>query len=104
MAITLGFAGMGASRYCSEHGGGAICSDFGLFISGALFTTDYLVEAIKATAAYRAVDVAGLRVRLDQIAAAFPQNPARTRARPKMISSGRCWPRSAGRSRCANRI
>jgi hypothetical protein len=45
-----------------------------LFISGALFTTDYLVEAIKATAAYRAVDVVGLRARLDQIAATFPQN------------------------------
>jgi len=49
-------------------------SDSALFISGALFTTDYLVEAIKATTAYRAVDVAGLRTRLDQIAAAFPQN------------------------------
>ncbi len=49
-------------------------SDSGLFISGALFTTDYLVEAITATAAYRAVDVAGLRARLDHIAAAFPQN------------------------------
>lgn len=45
-----------------------------MFISGALFTTDYLVEAIKATAAYRAVDVVALRARLDQIAAAFPQN------------------------------
>jgi len=49
-------------------------ADSVLFISGALFTTDYLVEAIKVTAAYRAVDVAGLRARLDQIAAAFPQN------------------------------
>ena len=45
-----------------------------MFISGALFTTDYLVEAITGTAAYRAVDVAGLRARLDQIATAFPQN------------------------------
>jgi hypothetical protein len=45
-----------------------------LFIAGALFTTDYLVEAIKATAAYRAVDVPALRARLDHIAAAFPQN------------------------------
>jgi hypothetical protein len=53
---------------------GRYLSDSALFISGALFTTDYLVEAIKATAAYRAVDVAGLRTRLDQIAAAFPQN------------------------------
>jgi len=49
-------------------------ADSALFISGALFTTDYLVEAIKVTDAYRAVDVAGLRARLDQIAAAFPQN------------------------------
>lgn len=49
-------------------------SDSALFISGALFTTDYLAEAIKATPAYRAVDVAKLRARLDQIAAAFPQN------------------------------
>ena len=53
---------------------GALLTDSGLFISGALFTTDYLVEAITATAAYRAVDVAGLRARLDHIAAAFPQN------------------------------
>ncbi len=52
---------------------GALLTDSGLFISGALFTTDYLVEAITATAAYRAVDVAGLRARLDHIAAAFPQ-------------------------------
>lgn len=49
-------------------------TDSALFISGSLFTTDYLVEAIKATSAYRAVDAAGLRARLDQIAAAFPQN------------------------------
>lgn len=49
-------------------------SDSALFISGALFTTDYLADAIKATAAYRAVDVAELRTRLDQIAAAFPQD------------------------------
>ncbi len=49
-------------------------SDPALFVSGALFTTDYLVEAIMGTAAYRAVDVSRLRARLDQIAAAFPQN------------------------------
>ena len=48
-------------------------SDSALFMSGALFTTDYLVEAITATTAYRAVDVAGLRAKLTQIAAAFPQ-------------------------------
>jgi hypothetical protein len=45
-----------------------------LFVAGALFNTDYLVEAIKATAAYRVVDVPALRVRLDHIATAFPQN------------------------------
>ena len=49
-------------------------SDSTLFVSGALFTTDYLAEAITATPAYRSVDVAKLRARLDQIAAAFPQN------------------------------
>ncbi|WP_294131239.1 hypothetical protein [Sphingobium sp.] len=49
-------------------------ADSALFISGALFTTDYLIEAIKVTAAYRAVDVAELRARLGQIAAVFPQN------------------------------
>ncbi|BBK30387.1 hypothetical protein EDC65_2170 [Stella humosa] len=49
-------------------------SDSALFTSGGLFTTDYLGEAIKATSAYRAVDVASLRARLVQIAAAFPQN------------------------------
>lgn len=49
-------------------------ADSASFISGALFTTDYLLEAIKVTAAYRAVDVAELRARLGQIAAVFPQN------------------------------
>lgn len=49
-------------------------ADSALFISGALFTTDYLVEAIKVTDAYCAVDVAGLRARLDQIAGGIPQN------------------------------
>lgn len=48
-----------------------------MFSAGALFSTDYLSDAIKETASYRAVDVAGLRTRLDQIAATFPQN-ART--------------------------
>lgn len=49
-------------------------SDSALLSAGALFSTDYLGEAIRETAAYRAVDVAGLRARLDEIAAAFPQN------------------------------
>lgn len=48
-----------------------------MFSAGALFSTDYLSDAIKETAPYRAVDVAGLRARLDAFAAAFPQN-ART--------------------------
>lgn len=52
-------------------------TDSALFIAGALFTTDYLVDAITASTAYRAIDVDGLRARLTQIAAAFPQN-ART--------------------------
>jgi len=45
-----------------------------LFISGSLFTIDYLVEAIKTTAAYRSVDVVGLRARLGGIATTFPKN------------------------------
>ncbi|WP_196812812.1 MULTISPECIES: hypothetical protein [unclassified Afipia] len=49
-------------------------TDSALFISGSLFTTAYLVDAIKSTEAYRRVDVAGLRARLDEVAAAFPQN------------------------------
>lgn len=49
-------------------------SDSAFFSTGALFSTDYLGEAIKESADYRAVDVVGLRARLDGIAAAFPQN------------------------------
>ena len=52
-------------------------SDSALFMSGSLFTTDYLVEAVTATPAYLAVDVAELRAKLNEIAAKFPQN-ART--------------------------
>ena len=52
-------------------------SDSALFMSGSLFTTDYLVEAIAATPAYLAVDVADLRANLDDIADKFPKN-ART--------------------------
>jgi len=44
------------------------------FSSGSLFTTDYLVEAVAATPAYLAVDVAAFREQLSGIAAAFPQN------------------------------
>jgi hypothetical protein len=49
-------------------------TDSTVFISGSLFTVDYLVEAISATPSYRAVDVAGLRARLDEIAIAFPKS------------------------------
>lgn len=49
-------------------------SDSAIFISGSLFTTDYLAEAIKADPAYLAVDAVGLRIALGNIAAAFPQS------------------------------
>ncbi|WP_269716141.1 Eco57I restriction-modification methylase domain-containing protein [Caulobacter sp. NIBR2454] len=49
-------------------------SDSTLFSTGALFSTDYLQEAIKATQAYRAIDVVDVRTRLMAIAAAFPQS------------------------------
>jgi hypothetical protein len=49
-------------------------SDSALFISGSLFTTDYLVEAIKGAPAYLSVDVAELRTRLNAIAAPFPKS------------------------------
>lgn len=49
-------------------------SDSAPFISGSLFTTDYLVEAIKADPAYLVVDASGLRIALEKIAAAFPQS------------------------------
>jgi hypothetical protein len=48
--------------------------DSAYFISGSLFTNDYLVEAITATAAYEAVDVDALRAQLTDIAEAFPQD------------------------------
>lgn len=43
-----------------------------LFTSGALFTQDYLVEGIRASAQYQAVDVAGVRAALAAILAGFP--------------------------------
>lgn len=49
-------------------------ADSGFFTAGNLFSTDYLVEAIKSSLAYQAVDVTTLRGDLDRIAAAFPQN------------------------------
>lgn len=53
---------------------GARLVDSGLFTAGSLFSTDYLVEAIKSSPAYQAVDVTTLRGNLDRIAKAFPQS------------------------------
>ncbi|WP_051961359.1 hypothetical protein [Devosia riboflavina] len=53
---------------------GSYLVDFAAFISGSLFTTDYLAEAIKADPAYLAVDTASLRSALEAIAGAFPQS------------------------------
>ena len=49
-------------------------SDSALFSTGALFSTDYLREAIKAESAYKAVDAGAMRARLVDIADAFPKN------------------------------
>jgi hypothetical protein len=49
-------------------------SDSAFFISGSLFTTDYLVEAIRSDPAYSAIDLADLRQKIEGIAAAFPQS------------------------------
>lgn len=49
-------------------------SDLALFISGSLFTTDYLVEAIRSDPAYSAIDLADLRQKIEGIAAAFPKS------------------------------
>ncbi|MBX3477663.1 MAG: hypothetical protein KF910_08650 [Brevundimonas sp.] len=49
-------------------------ADSTLFSAGSLFSTDYLVEAIKAEAAYKAVDAGALRARLVEVADAFPKN------------------------------
>lgn len=48
--------------------------DSALFISGSLFSTDYLVEGIRNTAAYQTVDVAHLLSEMTRLAAAFPQS------------------------------
>ena len=45
-----------------------------MFSTGALFSTDYLREAIKAESAYKAVDAGAMRARLVDIADAFPKN------------------------------
>ncbi|MCH2236557.1 MAG: BREX-1 system adenine-specific DNA-methyltransferase PglX [Blastomonas sp.] len=49
-------------------------SDSALFTSGSLFTTDYLVEAIRTDHTYNAVDVVELRAKIEAIANAFPQS------------------------------
>ncbi len=64
-------------------------SDSALFISGSLFTTDYLVEAVTATPAYVSVDVANLRATLVEIAAKFPQN---TRTNESQTEDDFIWP------------
>src|SRR5690606_1408257 len=56
------------------HERGSCLADSAFFISGSLFTTDYLVEAIKDDPAYCGVDAAALRETLVNIAAAFPQS------------------------------
>ncbi len=47
-------------------------TDASLFTSGALFTQDYLVEAIASTPQYNAVDTAAMRARLEAILSGFP--------------------------------
>jgi hypothetical protein len=49
-------------------------ADSGLFTAGSLFTADYLVDAIRASPDYLAVDVAEPRKQLDRVASAFPQS------------------------------
>lgn len=64
-------------------------SDSALFMSGSLFTTDYLVEAVAATPAYLAVDVAALRAKLNDIAAKFPKN---SRTNESQTEDDFIWP------------
>ncbi len=54
--------------------GGRLLSDSTLFVSGSLFTTDYLTAAVSNTAEYLNVDAPALRARLTAIAAAFPRH------------------------------
>lgn len=68
---------------------GETLSDSASFISGALFTTDYLADAIKHTEAYRSVDAAGLRARLAAIAAPFPKS---TRTNESQTEDDFIWP------------
>lgn len=68
---------------------GALLADSGFLTAGSLFSTDYLVEAIKSSPAYQAVDVATLRGCLDQIAAAFPQD---TKTNESQTEDDFIWP------------
>ena len=63
--------GLGAERFASATSqsydcetGACSLTDSTLFTAGALFSTDYLVLANKAEAAYQAVDAGALRDRL----------------------------------------
>ena len=51
-------------------------SDPLLFVSGGLFTTDYLTHGLRQTAEYLAVDVPRLRARLSALVVALPQAAA----------------------------
>ncbi len=64
-------------------------SDSTLFISGSLFTNDYLIEAIAATPAYLSVDVPDLRAKLNDIAAMFPKN---SRTNESQTEDDFIWP------------
>nr|WP_313518792.1 hypothetical protein [Brevundimonas diminuta] len=59
------------------------------FTSGALFSADYLVEAIKTTPSYQAVDVVSVRASLVQIADSFPQN---TKTNESQTEDDFIWP------------
>lgn len=63
--------------------------DSNMFTAGSLLSVDYLGEAIKATSAYRDVDVAALRARLHGIASRFPQN---TRTNESQTEDDFIWP------------
>ncbi|MDI4654927.1 Eco57I restriction-modification methylase domain-containing protein [Xanthobacter autotrophicus] len=68
---------------------GETLSDSASFISGSLFTTDYLADAIRHTEAYRSVDAASLRARLAEIAAPFPKS---TRTNESQTEDDFIWP------------
>ena len=60
-----------------------------LFVAGALFTQDYLSDAIAKTAAYAAVDVGEIRARLESILAGFPHA---SRPNEATTESDLVWP------------